>query len=157
MIAAACPEPSRTPPPHAMSLDLHPNLSPLPPWQRAVYGLLLILGITGAVLFMIFILVEVLTVPPSQRRDLWVLLPLAYSLWHIVREIPAWGPLPRARWGLFFIAAISLAAKGWTLVVDPTAKVFVALMWSLSFACIAAARLIARRAGPPINEDEAPE
>lgn len=140
-----------------MPLDLHPNLSPLPPWQRAVYGLLLILGITGTVLFSLFILVEVLTAPSRQPRDLWVLIPVAYSLWHIVREIPAWGPLPRARWGIFFVAALSLAAKGWTLVVDPTAKIFVALTGLSCFICIAVARLLARRAGPPINEDEQPQ
>ena len=103
-------------------------------------------------------LVETLTAPGAQGqpawRTLWVLLPIAYSLWHVVSEVPAWGPLRRGRWALFIAAAGALALKAWTLIADPVGALFFAGAGLASAALIGAARLLARDAGPPRNEDE---
>lgn len=136
-----------------MALDLHPDLSPLPRWQRILYGACLVLGLTGLALFCVAILVEVFTSPPSGSRAWWVLVPAGYSIWHVTREVPAWGPLPRLRWALFTASALGLAAKAFSLIADPTAALFFALAGLLSFGLIALARLLARRAGPPVPED----
>jgi hypothetical protein len=138
-----------------MALDLHPDLSPLPLWKRALYGLCLIAGILGLTLFCIAVLVETLTAPGRTRWwAWWVLLPIAYSLWHVVREVPAWGPVSGVRWALFLASAFSLAGKAWTLIADPIGAIFFAATGLASAGLIGAARLLARGAGPPRNEDE---
>lgn len=131
-----------------MSLDLHADVSTLPLWKQALYGLCLVAGVLGLMLFAFMLLVEVWTNP--RRPHTWwiILLPAAVSLWHVAREMRAVGSLSVVRWAIFALATLSLAWNAWTLIRDPIGAAFFAAWGVVSSALIFLARLIARAVPP---------
>lgn len=131
-----------------MNLDLHADVSSLPLWKRASYGLCLIAGIGGLFLFSFVLALEVQTSPRHRGPMVWIFLPIIFSLWHVAGEMRASGPLPLLRWAIFLIATGSLAWNAWTLIADPIGAAIFAAWGVASSGLIFLARLIARAAPP---------
>jgi hypothetical protein len=135
-------------------IHLHPDLSGMPLWRRGALAICAALGVVGQVFVSIAMSVEVLTtVSPSPWR-FWVLVPAAFSVWHVFRELPAYGRLPAGRWTAFWVAAISPSVNAWTTIADPTASMFFAATGAGSALLIWIARLIARDARLPSDDDK---
>lgn len=132
-------------------MDLHADVSTLPLWKRATYGLCLIAGTGGLFLFSIFLVVDI-AANPRRPHSCWVLLPVAFAMGHVVWEIRASGPIAKTRWVLFLIATGSLAWNAWTLIRDPIGAAFFAAWGVASSGLIFIARLIAR--GAPARKDD---